>query len=45
MKNKDIVHLLTVYLEHRDTLSEEERSIILNTLKILNIQLEKDNGK
>ncbi len=37
---KDIVYLLTKYLEQRDKLTEEEKRIILNTLRMVNISLE-----
>lgn len=38
---EDIVKLLTVYLENRDSLSEDEKRIILRSLEMVNICLEK----
>ena len=39
---QEIIHLLTMYLEQRDKLSEEERRIILNTLRMININFEEE---
>lgn len=40
-----LIELLNIYLNNRDQYSEEEKSIILNTLRLINIQLENESGK
>lgn len=43
--DKDLIHLLTRYLEERDKLSEEERRIILNTVRIVTFKWENKDEK
>ena len=40
----NIIKLITIYLEKRDSLTDVEKGIILNTLRLYNIQLENENN-
>lgn len=39
--SENLLQLTTLYLQQREKLTEEERDIILHTLKILQLTLEK----